>query len=68
MAGGLTGLLTKHGVSEEDAGYYEQRINNGGVFLSVDTSTAGLSPDQVRDILYRNGGHSSSRAKMDAAV
>ena len=68
LAGGLTGLLTKHGVSEEDASYYEERINNGGVFLSVDTSAAGVSPDQVRDILYRNGGHSSSRAKLDAAV
>ena len=68
LAGGLTGLLTKHGVSEEDASYYEERINKGGVFLSVDTSAAGVSPDHVRDILYRNGGHSSSRAKMAAAV
>ena len=68
LAGGLTGLLTKHGVSEEDAKYYEERINSGGVFLSVDASAAGVSPDQVRDILYRNGGHSSSRAKMTTAV
>ena len=68
LAGGLSGLLTKHGVSEEDAGYYEERINNGGIFLSVDTRAAGISADQARDILYRNGGHSSSRARMTSAV
>jgi uncharacterized membrane protein len=61
--GGLTGLLTKHGVSDDDASYYEQRINSGGVFVSVDTSDAGISSETARDILYRSGGHSSSRAK-----
>jgi hypothetical protein len=64
LAGGLTGLLTEHGVSEEDAGYYEERINQGGVFLSVDTTATSVSSDQVRDILYRSGGHSSSRGRM----
>ena len=68
LAGGLTGLLTKHGVSEEDAGYYEERINNGGVFLSVDASSAGVSTDQVRDILQRNGGHNASGTRTSAAV
>ena len=68
VAGGLTGLLTKHGVSEEDASYYEDRIHNGGVFLSVDTSGAGVDADRVREILYRNGGHNSSRARTDAAL
>jgi hypothetical protein len=66
LAGGLTGLLTKHGVSEEDATYYEERINSGGVFLSVDASETDMSADQVREILYRSGGHSSSRAKVAA--
>ena len=68
LAGGLSGLLTKHGVSEEDAGYYEERINNGGVFLSVDTGAAGVSTDEVRDILRRNGGHNASSARTSAAV
>ena len=68
LTGGLTGLLTKHGVSDEDAGYYEERINSGGVFLSVDASAAGISPDEARDILYRNGGHSASRARTASAV
>lgn len=68
VAGGLTGLLAKHGVSDEDASYYEERINSGGIFLSVDTTTAGVSADQVRDILHRNGGHNASQSKMSATV
>jgi hypothetical protein len=68
LTGGLTGLLTKHGVSGEDATYYEGRINNGGVFVSVDTSDAGISSETARDILYRYGGHSSARAKMTSTM
>ena len=36
VAGGLTGFLKDHGVSDDDADYYEGRINDGGVFVSVD--------------------------------
>ena len=68
LAGGLSGMLTKHGVSEEDVGYYEERINHGGVFLSVDASAAGISADEARDILQRNGGHNASSARTSAAV
>ena len=68
LAGGLSGMLTKHGVSDEDAGYYEERINDGGVFLSVDASSAGVSADEVRNILHRNGGHNASRARTASAV
>ncbi len=63
LTGGLTGLLAKHGVSDEDASYYEERINSGGIFVSVDTNEAGVSEDAVRDILYRYGGHNSTRAR-----
>ncbi len=68
LTGGLTGLLTKHGVSDEDAEYYEGHINKGGIFVSVDTGEAGIGADQARDILYRNGGHSASRARAATAV
>ena len=68
LAGGLSGLLAKHGVSDEDASYYEERIIGGGVFVSVDTTAAGISPEQATDILDRNGGHSSSRMKSSVAV
>ena len=66
LTGGLSGLLKKHGVSDEDATYYEQHINNGGVFVSVDTSDAGVDPERVREILYSSGGHSSSRSRAAA--
>lgn len=63
-AGGLAGLLSKHGVSDDDARYYEDRINQGGVFVSVNTSEAGLSPSDAAEMLYRAGGHSSTRSRM----
>ena len=61
VAGGLTGLLTDHGVSDEDATYYEGHIKNGGTFLSVDADRANRPIDEIRELLYRNGGHNSSR-------
>jgi uncharacterized protein (TIGR02271 family) len=63
LAGGLSGLLAKHGVSEDDARYYEGRINDGGVFVSVDTRDGGISPDRAQGILTRAGGHSSSQPR-----
>lgn len=62
-AGGLAGLLSKHGVSEDDSRYYEDRVNDGGIFVSVDSQSAGVSAEIASDILYRNGGHSSGRAR-----
>lgn len=67
IAGGLTGLLTNHGVSHEDAGYYEDRINEGGIFLSVDAENAGVSLETAREILLRNGGHNASSARAATA-
>ena len=66
-AGGLTGLLKDHGVDDDDAAYYEGRITEGGVFVSVNTEEAGITREAAQDILYSNGGHSSSRAKEVAA-
>ncbi len=67
-AGGLTKILTDHGVGEEDAAYYEKRIEGGGIFVSVDTEDSGLNPQSASDILYRNGGHSASRARTATAT
>jgi len=67
VAGGLTGYLKDHGVSDEDASYYERRINEGGIFVSVDTSDSDISPQDARDILTRNGGHNASQPRMAAA-
>jgi hypothetical protein len=65
--GGLSGLLTKHGVSDDDARYYEDRINQGGIFVSVNTDDAGLSSETAREMLYSHGGHSANRARAATA-
>ena len=63
-AGGLAGLLTDHGVHEDDAKYYDDRVNNhGGILVAVDHDTAGTAGASAEDILYRSGGHSSRRAR-----
>ena len=67
-AGSVNEVLHKHGVSEEDATYYNDRIKTGGVFVSADTSAGGIAPETVRDILYRSGGHSSTQSRMTADV
>jgi len=67
VAGGVTGMLKDHGVSDEDASYYEGRINDGGIFVSVDASEDDVPADTVREILSRNGGHSASQPRMATA-
>ena len=66
-AGGVSGLLTKEGVDEDDAKYYESNINNGGYFVGVHTDKANLPYEEAREILYRAGGHSASRERMAQA-
>jgi hypothetical protein len=68
VAGGVSGLLTDHGVSHEDASYYEDRIKQGGIFLSVDSDKSGVPIDTAREILFRNGGHNASRQRTDTAA
>ncbi|MFN3474959.1 MAG: hypothetical protein ACK4ZW_13040 [Blastomonas sp.] len=60
-AGGIAGLLTNHGVDKDDAAHYEDRLNQGGIFVSVDAASSGLSSDQLRDILYGAGGYNPAR-------
>ena len=67
VTGGLAGLLTKHGVDDEDARYYEARLGEGGIFLAVNAADAGVPIETAREILFRNGGHSASRARMTTA-
>lgn len=68
VAGGLAGAFTDHGVNEADATYYEDHIGQGGVFVSVDTDGSPIHASAAQDILYRFGGHSSSRAKMNSTM
>ena len=67
VAGGVTGMLTDHGVSEEDASYYEGRINDGGTFVSVDASEGDIAAEKVREILSNNGGHSATQPSLASA-
>ena len=65
--GGLEKVMTDHGVSRVDASYYEGRINEGGVFVSADTSGTTVSPEAAADLLHRAGGHSATRTKVAMA-
>jgi len=66
-AGGLSGLLSKEGVDEDDARYYESRINEGGYWVGVHADRSNVPIDQAREILFRNGGHSASRQRTATA-
>jgi hypothetical protein len=63
-AGTFNETLKKHGVSDEDAAYYGDRLKGGGVLVTVHTNN--VDRQQAQDILYRNGGHSASRAQTAA--
>ena len=67
-AGSIAGLLSSHGVDDEDSRYYEDRINQGGYFVAVHADQAGGSFEQAREILMRNGGHSASQPRMGATA
>ena len=67
-AGGVAGMLSGEGVSDDDASYYEGRVNEGGYFVGVHTDRSSLDADSAREILYRNGGHSASRSRSDATT
>jgi hypothetical protein len=61
IGGTLNEVLTKHGVSKEDADYYGSRLKDGGVLVTV--ADAGLDAQSVREVLYRNGGHNATQAR-----
>jgi hypothetical protein len=62
--GAIARMLTDHDVDGRDAEYYEQHIERGGIFVSVDTRRAEGQAESAQEILYRNGGHSASRPRM----
>lgn len=62
IGGSLNETLTKHGISEDDATYYNDRLTDGAVVVTVEDT--GVDTASVRDILYRNGGHNASQARM----
>ena len=65
-AGTLNETLVHHGISEADADYYGERFGRGGVMVSVDTRSGQVTPEMVSDVLYRNGGHNSTRSRVSS--
>jgi hypothetical protein len=61
VGGSLNEVLTKHGIEEEDAAYYNSGLKDGRVLVTV--NDAGIDGDLVRDVLYRNGGHNAAPAR-----
>jgi hypothetical protein len=64
--GAIARMLSDHDVEGQDAEYYEEHIERGGIFVSVDTRLAQGQAQAARDILYRGGGHSASQPKATA--
>ncbi len=64
VAGTFNEALKKHGVSDEDASYYGGHLKSGGVLVTVHADN--VDRQQAQEILYSNGGHSSSRARAAA--
>lgn len=61
-AGGLTSVLTDYGVGKDAAADYERRINEGGVFVAVDTGTNPNFASTAAKILQSAGGHVAAAA------
>lgn len=59
--GTLNETLKSHGVSDDDASYYGERMNGQGVLVTVDVQE--LSRERIEEVLYSAGGHNASRAR-----
>jgi hypothetical protein len=62
--GSVIGLLKDHGVDDDDASYYDERLRTGGYLLTV--RGGDIPNERVSEILYRHGGHSARRARTAA--
>lgn len=62
--GSVIGLLKDHGVDDDDASYYDERLRTGGYLLTV--RGGDIPSETVSEILYRHGGHSARRARTAA--
>lgn len=58
--GAIARMLNDHDVDDRDAEYYQEHIERGSTFVSVDTRLASVDRDNVRSILRSSGGHSAS--------
>lgn len=63
-AGSFNESLKKHGVSDEDAAYYGDRLKGGSILVTAHVN--GVERHQAQETLYEHGGHSASRARTTA--
>ena len=61
--GAIARMLSAHDVDQEDAAYYEESIERGGTFVSVDTRRAEGFAETAQSILQRYGGHSTTQSR-----
>ncbi len=61
-SGAMAGLFAKAGYDEHEAQHYGSAVEQGGIFIAVDTATGAVSRDQVLAVLTQNGGRLYSRA------
>ena len=66
-AGGLSGLFAKHGVSDDDARYFEEHVNQGGYWVGVHADKSDVPLDRAWEILHRHGGHSATHSRASVA-
>ncbi len=62
--GAVAGALANAGYDEHEAHYYGSAVEQGGVFVAVDTDNSLVSADQVRAVLAQHGGRSAAGATM----
>lgn len=62
IGGSLNEVLTKHGIDEADATYYNDRMKDGAVLVTVEDDFADSA--QVAEVLRRNGGHNAASPRM----
>lgn len=60
IGGSLNEVLTKHGISDEDAHYYSSRLKDGAVVVTVEDE---LADQALQDLLIKAGGHNASTAR-----
>ena len=55
-AGAVAGALAKSGYTEEEAHYYGETIEKGGILVAVDLAETLIDRQKVRELLHRHGG------------
>jgi len=58
-SGALAGLFAKAGHDENEARYYGEAVERGGVYVAVDTRGGQLAAEQIRSVLTQHGGRTA---------